>query len=72
MFSENLAGKGENAGNQINIGHKHLPFSNDVLKSKKYFCEALTPDRMTQLVRALDLKTRGCGFDSWAGQLNNY
>ena len=57
MFFENLAGKGENAGNQINIGHKHLPFSNDVLKSKRYFCEALTPDRMTQLVRALDLKT---------------
>ena len=27
---------------------------------------------IAQLVRALDLKTRGCGFDSGAGQPNNY
>ena len=30
------------------------------------------PARIAQLVRALDLKTRGCGFDSRAGQSNNY
>ena len=28
--------------------------------------------RIAQLVRALDMKTRGCGFDYWAGQPNNY
>ena len=27
---------------------------------------------IAQLVRALDLKTQGCGFDSQAGQPNNY
>ena len=26
----------------------------------------------SSVVRVLDLKTRGCGFDSWAGQPNNY
>ena len=26
----------------------------------------------SSVVRALDLKTRGCGFDSQAGQSNNY
>ena len=30
------------------------------------------PARLAQLVRALDLKTGGCGFDSRAGQPNNY
>ena len=32
----------------------------------------MLPARIAQLVRALDLKTRGCGFDSRAGQPNNY
>ena len=27
---------------------------------------------IAQLVRVLDLRTRGCGFDSQAGQSNNY
>ena len=30
------------------------------------------PARIAQLVRALDLKTRGCGFESRAGQSNNH
>ena len=30
------------------------------------------PAHIAQLVRALDLKTRGCGFKSRAGQPNSY
>ena len=30
------------------------------------------PARIAQWVRALDFKTRGFGFDSQAGQSNNY
>ena len=30
------------------------------------------PARIAQLVRALNLKTRGCGLDSQGGQPNNY
>ena len=30
------------------------------------------PARIAQLDRALELKTRGCGFDSRAGKSNNY
>ena len=33
-------------------------------------CHATSP--LSSVVRALDLKTRGCGFYSWAGQPNNY
>ena len=33
---------------------------------------ATKPACLAQLVRALDLKTRGYGFDFRAGQLNNY
>ena len=31
-----------------------------------------SPVHIAQLDRALDLKTRGCGFDSLVGQLNKY
>ena len=31
-----------------------------------------THARIAQLDRALDLKTRGCGFDSQAGKPNKY
>ena len=33
---------------------------------------AIWPARIAQLVRVLDLKTHGCGFDSPASQSNNY
>ena len=32
----------------------------------------ISPTLIAQFVRALDLKTQGCGFDSLAGQPNNY
>ena len=32
----------------------------------------MEPARIAQLVRTLDLKTRGCGFDIQVGQPNNY
>ena len=40
--------------------------------------KAMTDNKLAEssphnsVVRALDLKTRGCGFDSWAGQPKNY
>ena len=38
----------------------------------KLHVSSKAPARIGQLVRVLDLKTSGCGFNSWAGQHNNY
>ena len=46
---------------------KHLHLNNHFKNNA-----TMLPARIAQLVRALDLKTRGCGFDSRAGQPNNY
>ena len=46
----------------------------DSIRYKLYGLKVYTsiPVRIAQLDTALDLKTRGCGFDSRAGQPNKY
>ena len=46
--------------------------ANNSHKPKSFDTNQPVPARIAQLDRALELKTRGCGFDSRAGQPNNY
>ena len=41
-------------------------------KVKQDTQDLIYTSRHSSMVRALDLKTRGCGFDSWTGQPNNF
>ena len=46
-------------------------FSLIYLLSYLWVCQSLTSQHLS-VVRALNFKSRGCGFDSLAGQHNNY
>ena len=56
---------------RVSTDHPRFAECNSIFHFQDYSSLLILSARIAHLVKALDLKTRGCGFDSRAGQPKN-